>query len=50
MKQCPDCRNPVSSMMFLDGKSVPEHYCERCCKSVSVVVKPAAAPRETVLN
>lgn len=54
MKQCPDCRNPVMSLMFLDGKTVPEPYCERCCKIVAPVVRPVsrpvAAPREAVLN
>lgn len=48
MKQCPDCRNPVTSLMFLDGKLVPEHYCERCCRSVVLVEKPAPASREKV--
>lgn len=48
MKQCPDCRNPVTSLMFLDGKLIPEHYCERCCKSVTFVSKPVPAPREKV--
>ena len=48
MKQCPDCRSPILSLMFLDGKTVPEPYCERCCKSVNIVVKPVAVPREKV--
>lgn len=49
MKQCPDCRNPVSSLLFLDGKLVPEPYCERCCKSVTPVEKTVAAPKVAVL-
>lgn len=48
MKLCPDCRNPVTSMMFLDGKKVPEPHCERCCKSVVPVETPVAEPRQPV--
>lgn len=50
MKQCPDCRNPVMSLMFLDGKAVPEHYCERCCRAVSVEKMVQAPIRVPVLN
>lgn len=45
MKLCPDCRNPVSSMLFLDGKLVPEPYCERCCRSVASVENTAPASK-----
>ncbi|MCR4295261.1 MAG: hypothetical protein NUW21_06980 [Elusimicrobia bacterium] len=48
MKQCPECRNPVSSLMFLDGKLVPEPHCERCCKSVAPVEKTAPASKIAV--
>lgn len=47
MKNCPDCRNPVSSLMFIDSKPAPELYCERCCRAVKPV---AAEPREPVLR
>ncbi|MDP3543165.1 MAG: hypothetical protein Q8T11_11925 [Elusimicrobiota bacterium] len=49
MKLCPDCRNPVSSLLFIDGRLVPEPYCERCCKGVAPVERPAIAPREAVV-
>lgn len=41
MKICPDCRTPILSLMMIDKKTVPELYCERCCKSVTeAVVRP----------
>jgi uncharacterized protein YbaR (Trm112 family) len=43
MTHCPDCRNPISSLMMIDKKNEPEYYCERCARTWPV----AAAPAET---
>lgn len=39
MKICPDCRTPILSLMMIDKKTVPELYCERCCKAVKEVLE-----------
>ncbi|MEQ1919219.1 MAG: hypothetical protein ABL955_08475 [Elusimicrobiota bacterium] len=49
MKQCPDCRSPILSLMFLDSNPEPKPYCERCCRAVTAPKAPAPAPREAVL-
>jgi len=46
MKTCPDCRNPMPSLMLLDARVTPEYYCERCAKGFPVAEKPLTAPRE----
>ena len=32
MKQCPECRSPIHSLMMLDSRNEPEYYCERCAR------------------
>lgn len=51
MTHCPDCRNPISSLMMIDKKNAPEYYCERCARTWPVgQAAPAAEPREPALS
>ena len=51
MTHCPDCRNPITSLMLLDSKTEPEYYCERCFRGFPVDRKtaPVPAPRKPAL-
>lgn len=44
-KICPDCRNPVVSLMIIDAAKGPEHHCERCARAVTPVEKAAPGGR-----
>jgi uncharacterized protein YbaR (Trm112 family) len=49
MKQCPECRSPIYSLMMLDARNEPEHYCERCARGYAVrKAAPALSRREPV--
>ncbi len=50
MKNCPVCRSPISSLMMLDSRNEPEHYCERCARGWPMQkASPAKQPLQPVM-